>query len=100
MVRLILEHARTSPGESLGVIALGIRHAERIDLALRAALASPGAEAFFAEDVPEPFFVKNLERVQGDERDAIILSVGYGKTPTGGCATSGGRCCATAASGA
>lgn len=27
----------------------------------------------------EPFFVKNLERVQGDERDAIILSVGYGK---------------------
>ena len=35
--------------------------------------------AFFAEDLPEPFFVKNLERVQGDERDAIILSVGYGK---------------------
>ena len=29
--------------------------------------------------MPEPFFVKNLERVQGDERDAIILSVGYGK---------------------
>src|SRR5947209_3269637 len=26
----------------------------------------------------EPFFVKNLENVQGDERDAFILSVGYG----------------------
>jgi very-short-patch-repair endonuclease len=90
VVRLILEHARTRPGESLGVIALGMRHAERIDLALRAALASAPAdlEAFFAEAGspeagPEPFFVKNLERVQGDERDAIILSVGYGKHPDG-----------------
>ena len=85
VVRLILEHARTRPRESLGVIALGMRHAERIDVAVRAALASAPAdlEAFFAEDVPEPFFVKNLERVQGDERDAIILSVGYGKHPDG-----------------
>ena len=39
--------------------------------------------AFFDEDRPEPFFVKNLERVQGDERDAIVLTVGYGKTPHG-----------------
>jgi very-short-patch-repair endonuclease len=92
VVRLILEHARVRPRESLGVIALGMRHAERIDAALRAALGNGGAaaggagadvEAFFAEDVPEPFFVKNLERVQGDERDAIILSVGYGKHPDG-----------------
>jgi very-short-patch-repair endonuclease len=85
VVELILEHARTRPDESLGVIALGIKHAERIDLALREALATADArtEAFFADDVPEPFFVKNLERVQGDERDAIILSIGYGKHPDG-----------------
>jgi len=84
VVELILEHARTRPAESLGVIALGIRHAEAVDTALRAALGSnPGLEAFFAEDRPEPFFVKNLERVQGDERDAIILSIGYGKHPDG-----------------
>ncbi len=80
VVELILEHARTRPSESLGVIALGVRHAERIDAALRLALArDPGLEAFFGEDRAEPFFVKNLERVQGDERDAIILSIGYGK---------------------
>src|SRR6185437_14515249 len=111
VVRLILEHARTRPRESLGVIALGVKHAERVDAALRDALTaataasaaplspagsagSAGAaaakdaardlEAFFAESGspeagPEPFFVKNLERVQGDERDAIIISVGYGK---------------------
>jgi very-short-patch-repair endonuclease len=83
-VELILEHARSRPRESLGVIALGIRHAERIDTALRAALAEhPDLEDFFAEDSAEPFFVKNLERVQGDERDAIILSIGYGKHPDG-----------------
>ncbi len=84
VVALVLEHARTRPTESLGVIALGIRHAERIDELLRASLASqPGLERFFAEDAAEPFFVKNLERVQGDERDAIILSVGYGKHADG-----------------
>ncbi|HEU5386407.1 MAG TPA: hypothetical protein VFV73_10935, partial [Streptosporangiaceae bacterium] len=83
VVELVLEHARTRPRESLGVTALGARHAERIDLALRAALAGvePEVEAFFAEDAAEPFFVKNLERVQGDERDAVILSVGCGKPP-------------------
>jgi very-short-patch-repair endonuclease len=84
VVELVLEHARDRPKESLGVIALGIRHAERIDAALRAALADhPDLEGFFADDSPEPFFVKNLERVQGDERDAIILSIGYGKHPDG-----------------
>ncbi len=84
VVELILEHARTQPRQSLGVIALGIKHAERIDAALRDALAAhPDLEAFFAEDTAEPFFVKNLERVQGDERDAIILSIGYGKHPDG-----------------
>jgi very-short-patch-repair endonuclease len=80
VVELILDHARTRPRETLGVIALGVRHAERIDAALRHALAGhPDLEGFFAEDSAEPFFVKNLERVQGDERDAIILSIGYGK---------------------
>jgi superfamily I DNA and/or RNA helicase len=31
----------------------------------------------------EPLFVKNLENVQGDERDVIILSVGYGRDSNG-----------------
>ena len=37
----------------------------------------------FGEERDERFFVKNIERVQGDERDAIILSVGYGKNERG-----------------
>jgi very-short-patch-repair endonuclease len=84
VVELILEHALLRPTESLGVITMGIVHAERIDLALRAALtARPELHGFFGEKAAEPFFVKNLERVQGDERDAIILSIGYGKTADG-----------------
>jgi len=86
VVQLVLAHARTRPSESLGVIALGMKHATRIEDALRGALADGvgvGVGDFFDENRAERFFVKNLERVQGDERDAIILSIGYGKTPHG-----------------
>lgn len=84
VVELIIEHAETRSDESLGVIAMGIKHADRIDEALRQELHDrPDLEEFFSEARQERFFVKNLERVQGDERDAIILSVGYGKTPEG-----------------
>ena len=38
----------------------------------------PDFEPFFKEDRLEGFFVKNLENVQGDERDVIFFSVGYG----------------------
>ena len=63
---------------------MGIKHADRIDEALRRALSEqPDLEEFFDESREEKFFVKNLERVQGDERDAIILSVGYGKNADG-----------------
>ena len=84
VVSLVLAHARSRPTESLGVIALGIKHATRIEDALRSALIdADGVGDFFDEEGAERFFVKNLERVQGDERDAIILSIGYGKTPHG-----------------
>jgi very-short-patch-repair endonuclease len=84
VVELVLRHATDRPGETLGVIAMGIKHAQRVDAALDLALVSrPDLEAFFAEDRHERFFVKNLERVQGDERDAIILTIGYGKDRSG-----------------
>jgi DNA polymerase III delta prime subunit len=84
VVALILDHARERPEESLGVIAMGAKHADRINEALRSELADhPELEGFFEENQEEKFFVKNLERVQGDERDAIILSIGYGKNAEG-----------------
>lgn len=84
VVDLVLDHAETRPDESLGVIAMGKKHAERIEAAVRDRLRTRGdLEEFFSETRDEKFFVKNLERVQGDERDAIILSVGYGKGADG-----------------
>lgn len=84
VVELILDHARTRSNETLGVIAMGIEHARRLEMALDDALrCEPTADGFFDEDREERFFIKNLERVQGDERDAIILSVGYGKDRAG-----------------
>ena len=38
---------------------------------------------FFGGARPEPFFVKNLETIQGDERDVILISVGCGRDPSG-----------------
>lgn len=84
VVQLILEHARTAPDLSLGVITMGIKHANRIQAALDREL-NGGAEfsEFFDTGRQERFFIKNLERVQGDERDVIIISVGYGKDRAG-----------------
>ena len=84
VVELILQHARERPRESLGVIAFGLSHANRIEeTLLQARRNRPELDEFFSEAAGEPFFVKNLERVQGDERDAIILSVGYGRGEDG-----------------
>jgi very-short-patch-repair endonuclease/DNA polymerase III delta prime subunit len=84
VVALILDHARARPDESLGVITMGIKHADRIDARLHERLREhPELHDYFDESAAEKFFVKNLERVQGDERDAIILSIGYGKTADG-----------------
>jgi very-short-patch-repair endonuclease len=84
VVELVLHHAQTSPGRTLGVITMGIKHANRIQAALdRELVMHPDLAEFFDTDRPERFFVKNLERVQGDERDVVILSIGYGKDRTG-----------------
>jgi very-short-patch-repair endonuclease len=89
VVELVADHARTRPDVSLGVIAMGLKHANRITEALRRERATdPELDAFMSGDTSarvakERFFVKNLERVQGDERDAIILTIGYGKNPDG-----------------
>ncbi|MFI7062186.1 AAA domain-containing protein [Kribbella sp. NPDC050124] len=86
VVERILEHAEDRPEESLGVIAMSQKHADRIDMALRQELKDrPQLAEFFGDTagVSRRFFIKNLERVQGDERDAIILSIGYAKRSDG-----------------
>ncbi|HEY1066894.1 MAG TPA: AAA domain-containing protein [Pirellulales bacterium] len=76
---LVVEHFRRSPDQTLGVIAFSRRQQIGITDELERLRRKDGSlEQFFSDERDEPFFVKNLENVQGDERDAIFLSIGYG----------------------
>ena len=83
---LVFEHIGTRPAEeSLGVVALSRAQADLIDrLIEHRRLEQTDVDGWFADFTSEPFFVKNLENVQGDERDRIIISVGYGPTRESG----------------
>ncbi|MEI6160558.1 MAG: AAA domain-containing protein, partial [Roseococcus sp.] len=76
----VLRHARETPDDTLGVAAFSVTQRDAIADAVEALRReSPETEAFFTAHPAEPFFVKNLENVQGDERDSIMISVGYGR---------------------
>ena len=83
--KFLVEHRN----RSLGVVAMNIKQAQRISDELTAladrdpVLAKALAEAE-NEASGEPFFVKNLENVQGDERDVIMISITYGPASMGG----------------
>jgi very-short-patch-repair endonuclease len=69
---------------TLGVAAFSVAQRDAIlDQLEIARRTHPGLEEFFATPPHEPFFVKNLENIQGDERDVIFISVGYGRTAEG-----------------
>jgi hypothetical protein len=79
VARLVLEHVRKTPEKTLGVIALSYAQMNAIEDELDRQLRDhPELERHFQGDRLGGFFVKNLETVQGDERDMIFLSVGYG----------------------
>ena len=80
----VLHHARTTPRLTLGVVAFSTVQRQAIQDALEVGRRQhPETEAFFAAHRHEPFFIKNLENVQGDERDVILISIGYGRTKEG-----------------
>jgi very-short-patch-repair endonuclease/DNA polymerase III delta prime subunit len=80
----VIEHACNHPGMSLGVVAFSTAQMQAIQQLLETARKKmPDVEMFFKAHPHEPFFVKNLENVQGDERDVIFISIGYGRTPEG-----------------
>ena len=80
----VVQHAKTQPELSLGVGTFNLRQqlAVQDELEVRRR-QDPSLEPFFARNKREPFFVKNLENIQGDERDAILLSVTYAKDANG-----------------
>ena len=79
VVDLIYENIEKFPNRSLGVVAFSIAQQDLIERILaKRRQNEPEKESFFRKDAEEPFFVKNLETVQGDERDTIIFSTAYG----------------------
>lgn len=84
VVDLVIQHMETTPHLSLGVVTFSQAQREAIELELDRTLRErPDLHPLFRDEGEEPFFVKNLEQVQGDERDVIFFSVGYGFDETG-----------------
>lgn len=84
VVELIFDHFRKYPKRSLGVVTFNESQQDTIDSYIRKMrIKYPQFERFFKEDIDEAFFIKNLENVQGDERDTIIISIGYAKNSSG-----------------
>ena len=70
--------------QSLGVVTFSQAQQDLVENLLETARrAHPEIEAYFDENLEEPVFVKNLENVQGDERDVILFTVGYGPDAEG-----------------
>lgn len=84
IARAIMKHAQQSPQLSLGVAAFSLQQKvaiqDELELLRR---QQPEAESFFVAHPNEPFFIKNLENVQGDERDVIFISVAYARNAQG-----------------
>lgn len=80
----VIHHLDHRPGKSIGVVAMSSAQRDAISNALTMARsARPELEQHFVESRLDGIFVKSLEEVQGDERDVIVISVGYGPDDSG-----------------
>lgn len=85
VVDLLIQLAQRDANASLGVVALSGAQQAAIRDALANRFKSHPELAVLRETLDEDaagadaFFIKNLESVQGDERDIVVLSIGYGR---------------------
>lgn len=76
---IVFKHIKEHPEKSLGVMTFSISQMNTVKDEIETRLAEdPEYEKLLREDRLRGFFVKNLENVQGDERDIMVISVGYG----------------------
>ena len=84
VAKSVMDHARNHPDWTLGVATFSKAQMEAVQNQLELLRRQdPTCEEFFNGHQEEPFFVKNLENVQGDERDVIYISIGYGRDANG-----------------
>ena len=80
----LARRAAGEPTQSLGVGTFNLRQQLAIQDELEPRRRDdPSLEPFFDRTTVEPFFIKNLENIQGDERDVIFLSVTYARAADG-----------------
>lgn len=85
IVDRVEEHARLNPTQSLGIVTFSFAQRNLITLLLEERRRHDAIlDSFLREGQAEDVFVKNIENVQGDERDVILVSVGYGPSVAGG----------------
>ena len=80
-----LRHAHSCPELSLGIGTFSVAQRDAIRDRLQVLAAHhPELDTFLRKGArDEPVFVKNLENIQGDERDVIFISIGYGRDQDG-----------------
>ncbi len=79
VVKAAFDHYRNYPNKSLGIGTFSVKQQQAILDEFEVQFQQqPEMVEFFASNREEYFFVKNLETIQGDERDVIFISVGYG----------------------
>jgi very-short-patch-repair endonuclease len=79
IARAVAAHAREFPQRTLGVVTFSTAQRDQVTYWLDKLRQDDEAlDIFMRERANEEFFVKNIENVQGDERDVIFISVGYG----------------------
>jgi very-short-patch-repair endonuclease len=84
VAQAVMDHARLRPDLTLGVGTFSMAQREAITEQLEMLRrADSSCESFFTAHPDEPFFIKNLENIQGDERDVIYISIGYGRDTAG-----------------
>jgi len=84
VVDAVVEHMMKYREESLGVVTLNQTQRDLIEDLLDKKLRNLAEAQTYISEWEEkgwPFFVKNLENVQGDERDIIFISTTFGKAP-------------------
>lgn len=85
VAKQIIQHIKIHPDESLGIVAMNNAQKECIEQCLEKYANS--LEIHLDELINRPnegLFIKNLENVQGDERDVIFISFTYGKDKDSG----------------
>lgn len=83
VAQAILDHIVDFPDKSLGVATFSVAQRDAVRDELELLLKSVDESADLLRPGGESLFIKNLENVQGDERDVIFISVGYGRDSSG-----------------